>query len=195
MAWQPDYVTLAQLKAFMRIEDTIDDAELALAITAASRAVDDATDRQFGRHAAPVAMTYPARWSKSRCSWYVTIDDLFGDPTAVTDTELVDLLPDVTGYTPSNANALGWPRKTLLLDKRPATDDVIVTAQFGWLAVPGAVQQATLLQASRFSNRRDSPMGVAGSPEMGSELRLLARVDPDVAVSLARYSRRKPVLG
>jgi hypothetical protein len=64
---------------------------------------------------------------------------------------------------------------------------VKVTALWGWTAVPVAVKQATLLQASRFFSRRHSPYGVAGSPELGSEIRLLARVDPDVGVSLRDY--------
>ena len=51
-------------------------------------------------------------------------------------------------------------------------------------------QEATLLQASRLAARRDSPFGVAGSPDAGSEMRLLARVDPDVAVALEPYRRR-----
>jgi hypothetical protein len=46
-----------------------------------------------------------------------------------------------------------------------------------------------MLQASRFYARRDSPYGVAGSPDLGSEVRLLSKVDPDVAVSLADYVR------
>jgi len=52
------------------------------------------------------------------------------------------------------------------------------------------VHEACLLQSSRIAARRDSPFGVAGSPETGSELRLLDRVDPDVAVTLSRYRRR-----
>jgi hypothetical protein len=64
------------------------------------------------------------------------------------------------------------------------------TAQWGWTAVPVPVTLACRLQASRFNARRDSPYGVAGSPDQGgSELRLLARVDPDVGVSLRSYVR------
>lgn len=50
MAWKPDYATVAQLKAFARIPvgDTIDDVEIGFAVSAASRAVDQATNRQFG---------------------------------------------------------------------------------------------------------------------------------------------------
>jgi hypothetical protein len=63
-----------------------------------------------------------------------------------------------------------------------------VTAKWGYAAaIPKSVIEANLLQASRLFSRRQSPYGVAGSPDLGGELRLLAKVDPDVAVLLARY--------
>jgi hypothetical protein len=69
-----------------------------------------------------------------------------------------------------------------------------VTAVWGWTAVPTSVKQATLLQASRFHKRRHAPFGVAGSPEMGSEIRLLSRVDPDVSVALRDFNRLRAVM-
>jgi hypothetical protein len=102
------------------------------------------------------------------------------------------------GYVlrPRNAGATARPWTELLI--RPsaaaglssADGAVEVTAAWGWSAVPAAVAEACLLQASRLVQRRDAPFGVAGSPETGSEVRLLARVDPDVAVTLGPYRRR-----
>lgn len=54
-------------------------------------------------------------------------------------------------------------------------------------AVPASINLATLIQAARFVKRRDAPFGVAGSPDMGNELRLLARLDPDVLVLVANH--------
>jgi hypothetical protein len=51
------------------------------------------------------------------------------------------------------------------------------------------VLAAAKLQCARWNFRRDAPAGVAGSPDQGSEIRLLSRLDPDVAVSLAGLSR------
>ncbi|NIL59971.1 phage gp6-like head-tail connector protein, partial [Salinispora arenicola] len=67
--------------------------------------------------------------------------------------------------------------------------ELTITAPWGWPAIPTAVVLATQLQASRLLTRRDSPYGVAGSPQDGSEMRLLARVDPDVEVVLRPYVR------
>lgn len=52
---------------------------------------------------------------------------------------------------------------------------------------PEPVKLAAMIQASRLSKRRDSPFGVAGSPEFGSELRLLSKLDPDVETLLRPY--------
>jgi hypothetical protein len=47
---------------------------------------------------------------------------------------------------------------------------------------------ATLIQASRLFARRHAPFGVAGNPEVG-QLRLLERLDPDVAISVRPFAR------
>ncbi len=67
--------------------------------------------------------------------------------------------------------------------------NVSVTANWGWTTVPAEVTQACLIQASRVFVRRDSPYGVTGSPDLGSETRLLAKLDPDVQMLLKRVTR------
>lgn len=200
MAWAPDYATLAELKSFVRIDDLVDDAEVALTITAASRAIDKATNRQFGLAATAVDRYYAARFDRSRGRWVVDIDDLMTVTGLVVSFDSAD---DGTYGDPIDEYQLKPINATA--DERPWTQIVVhpssttvptgleggveVTAQFGWTAVPAAIKEATLLQASRFLARRDAPFGVAGSPDAGSEVRLLARVDPDVAVAVAPYRR------
>lgn len=196
MAWAPAYVTSDELKAFIRVTDTVDDVEVASAIEAASRAVDEYTGRQFGQVASAEARRYTAR--PRGCRWVVDTDDL-ADVTGLT---VAVPAGTITLYdrTPVNAAAKGWPYTGLAVDPdstvQPTGEryEVTVTAKWGWSAVPVAVKNATKLQASRFLARRDSPYGVAGSPDQGSEVRLLARVDPDVAVILRPYVRREWVL-
>lgn len=193
MAWAPDYVTATELKAFLKIGDTVDDAELGFAITAASRAIDRAANRQFGLVAAPEARKYTARWDSDRGRYVVDIDDLM-TVTGLTVTGEAGAI-DVFAKQPGNADLNGTPWTRLVVDPTSATlptlkeDTTTVTARYGWTTVPTAVKQATLLQASRFFKRRGAPFGIAGSPELGSELRLLAKVDPDVAVVLGPYTR------
>lgn len=193
MAWAPDYVLASDLKAYLHISDTTDDAQIAFAITAASRAIDQATNRQFGLVSAPEERVYTARYDKTRSRYVVEIDDLM----TVTGLEITGESGAIDGYAlqPGNAEFQGKPWTRLVVHPDSAhmptlaEDGVTVTARYGWTTVPVAVQQAALLQASRFFSRRESPFGVAGSPDLGSELRLLAKVDPDVAIVLGPYTR------
>lgn len=194
MTWAPDYVTDAELGAFVKIPegDTADAEWLALAAAAASRAVDRHCHRQFGVAAGPVSRRYTAWYNRRRRCWVVDIDDLMADDLVLT----IDGV-EVTGFTlePVNADADGRPYEAVAFGSGssavPTGDEyeISATATWGWAAVPDAIKQAALLQGSRFFTRRSAPFGVAGSPDTGSEIRLLDRVDPDVAVSLADYVR------
>ena len=186
MAWAPPYVEVVDLAEFVRITDADDDTQLGLAVAAASRAIDRLCRRQFGLVAAPEVRRYRVRYREG--CLVAVIDDLM-----TTVGLLVDGLA-VTGpeLTPLNASADGRPWTALEIDSA-AVDDrgrVSITAQWGWTTVPDTVKEACLLQASRVFARRGAPFGVAGSPDSGSEIRLLAKVDPDVAVMLEDYRRK-----
>lgn len=197
MAWKPDYITAAELKAFVRVTDALDDALIPHAIAASSRAIDRHTNRQFGLVAAPELRRYKARWNRRRCRWVIEIDDLMTAAGLVVATAT----GTITEYDlePSNAAAEGKPWTRLAIRSantvtiKGEDSEMQCTGQWGWSAFPGAVREAALLQGSRLAARRDSPFGIAGSPQQGSELRLLARVDPDVAVSLTDYVRPRRV--
>lgn len=199
MAWAPDYVTVGELGDYLvsgGIGDTQDDAQLALAVTAASRSIDHHTNRQFGVVAAVEERLYVARPGSSSGTRAVDVDDF------MTATGLVVEIDGtaVTTFTqePRNAAQKGRPWTRLVFDSDSEVlpdsgDEVTVTALWGWTAVPDTVKQATLLQASRMFTRRNAPFGVAGSPDAGSEMRLLAKVDPDVVVALRGYGRTRKV--
>lgn len=209
VAWKPDYITLAQLKGFLRIKDTDDDAELSTAITAASRAIDLACHRQFGsaagtrtyvpvldRHMAGGQWGSPniGQWGGMTGRWRCTIDDL---PAAAGLTVTIGGVA-VTKYTlvEQNAEADGRPYTWLYFgqdaEARPDLRDPLVSITapaWGWASVPVPVVHACKIQAGRLHKRRDALFGVAGSPADGSELRLLAKVDPDVYVILQDFVR------
>lgn len=180
MSWAPDYVTTDEARAYLRIDDTADNDQLAMWISTASRMIDQHCDRQFGQVDTAEARTYPA------VCGVVQLDDLAG-LTGFGITDADDVV--VTEYTlsPLNAPAKGQPWTRLVVD---ADGPVTVTGRWGWAEVPQAVKVATLLQTARLAVRRDSPFGIAGSPTEGSETRLLASVDPDVKTSLRPYVRR-----
>lgn len=193
MPWAPDYVTAIEFKDRLAITGAADDAKIGRMITAASRAVDSTTYRQFGQVAAPEARFYTARWDDQMAAWVVVIDDLM-DPAGLTATIAAGTLTP-TALKPANAAVRGRPYTRLAIDPtslvlpKGTPDEVTVTAKWGWTAVPDTVKEATLVQTARFFKRKDAPFGIAGSPDTGSELRLLAKVDPDVAVMLKPYTR------
>lgn len=197
MAWAPDYVTLSAMKAYARIADTDDDAQLSVAITAASSAINRCCSRQFGMVDSPEARVYTGRYDRHRVrpTWVVDIDDL----ATVTSLSITINGTPVTDYKLEQRNAVAkgkvWTLLVLGQNAEAMPDlnndnEVGITASWGWPSVPSAVQEACFLQAQRFHARRDSPYGIAGSPQDGSEQRLLATVDPDVRVSLSDFVRR-----
>jgi hypothetical protein len=198
MAWAPDYITGEDQGDWLRITDSVDDVEIALAVTAASRAVDNLCNRQFGSSSGAQTRSYPATPRRDRGVWVVEIDDLMVGPTVALDGDAI------TDYTlePVNAAADGmpWTRLVISADSSVQPSSTLYTVDitanpWGWTAIPDVVQLATRLQASRFLVRRDSPYGVAGSPDQGNEMRLLARLDPDVAVMLPGKYRRPRKVG
>lgn len=199
MSWKPDYVTLAEVKDYLDISDTADDALLAIYISAASRAIDTATNRQFGKTGGAEERFYRAEFRPDRGVWVAVIDDLMSTTGLAVANDDGDALTDYR-LEPRNAAAEGRPWTRLVVGRdsavAPAYPDyeLGVTADtWGWTAVPATINGAARQQTSRFFARRESPYGVAGSPDMGSEIRLLAKVDADVAVMVAGYVRtRRP---
>lgn len=184
MAWKPDYITVDQLKNYKQIGDTEDDVSLALAVTSASRAVDICTGRQFGQVDSPEVRTFTAVYDRHRGIYVCPIDDL----ATVTGTLLDGEELDEANLFPRNAVKKGKVWTELQVE---SVGDHDITGPWGWPAFPQTVVHATLLQASRFAARRDSPYGVAGAPNVtgAGDLRLLSKVDPDVAVMLKDYTR------
>lgn len=206
MAWAPDYCTTAELKEWLRITVSGDDNRLAAAISTASRNVDTYTGRQFGNVDEPA--DWYGTWDGSTIDYRdsLSIVDLYDttDLVVVIDTD-GDGDGDVTlenetdfDLWPYNAAAEGVPWTRLVLRPGAAARFnwyprcVKITGLLGWADVPTAVSQATLLLAAEIFARRNAPFGIAGSPELGSEMRLLDKVDPDARTALRRYVRAAP---
>lgn len=207
MAFMPDYCTVAELKAYLRIGDTADDTQLGYAITAASRAIDQYCNRQFGVESTGVARIYTAEWIRDEYLYAIPVDDIMNltGLTIKVDT-VIPLTFDQTITTyrmfPFNAAADQKPYTKILVTWDSTIfpiypimrsglrlGHVQVTGLWGWTAVPTAVKQATLLQASRIFSRRESVMGVQGSSEFGSAEMVSRYVEPDVAMMLRQYRR------
>ncbi|PQE02198.1 hypothetical protein CYL16_01130 [Mycobacterium sp. EPG1] len=164
-------------------------------IAAASRAIDRATGRQFGKVAEPETRWYKAQFFKDR--WVIDIDDLMTTDDLAIEINDVTLDPADYALTPRNAVQQGKPWTSLeILPRSPVkpTGEVCITAWWGWAAVPRPVELATMIQASRFYERRDNPAGpltvkqiddvrYGWAPTASTEL------DADVAASIAGYRK------
>ena len=193
MAITNGYATLAEVKAALRITDSIDDSLLEMAIESASRLIDGYASRSF--YNAGTA----TRYFVADTDWITYIDD------AITITEIAtDFSADGTYDTiwqasdyqlePLNGRVDGlvWPYNTI----RAIGDYtfpiyggeglVKVTGTWGFSAVPTAIKQATIIQASRIFKRLDSPLGVLSSPDLGF-IRVGSRLDPDVSQLVDSY--------
>jgi hypothetical protein len=201
------YASLAMFRSFIRNQQaasTDEDGALELlALEAAARAIDRECGRRFGVMSTATARVYtaglytgPVGWPFYGRRYAVDVDD-FSDPspTVAFDSNgngSYTIATTAFRAMPANAPAYdGRPYTALLFDLGVLppfnANGIQVTAKWGWIETPSAVVYANLLQASRFLKRRDSPYGVAGSPDMGNEIRLLAKLDPDVALSLRSY--------
>lgn len=196
MALTNAYCTLAEVKAALAITDSIDDVPLEAAIHAASRMIDDYTGRFFyqdGTSPSPVS-----RYFTPTDSFILPIDDIVTITEVATDENLELTYGTVWAAgdyfkEPINNPRKGWPYTRLLavgqyIFPGNLPQSVRVKGIWGWSAVPYEVQAATQMQASRIFSRRQSPFGIAGSPDLGT-VRLSARLDADVEALLRPFRK------
>lgn len=199
MAITNGYATLAQLKAALRITDSVDDSLLETSIESASRQIDGACERVF-------YSTSGSRVYRPTDSFTCEIDDLsslttlktssrgdgvFDITWTATDRQL-EPLNGLSGgsYRPFDLiRAIGeylfplWDPKSV--NNYEAT--VQVTGVFGWTTVPTDIKQATILLAMRQFKRYDSPLGVAGFGDLG--VIRVGRIDPDIESLIMPYKK------
>lgn len=196
MAITNGYCTLAELKASLNITDSIDDTALESAITAASRMIDDYTERFFyvnGSVGSPVTRYYTAV-----DPYTINIDDITTVSEIASDDNFDRTFGTVWSTTdymvePINNPVKSWPYNRVLaigayIFPYQLPQSVRVKGVWGWSAVPAEVNMAALIQSSRLFGRRQSPFGIAGSPEMGT-VRLFSRLDADVEVLLRPFRK------
>ena len=196
MALTNAYCTLSDLKTSLAIEDIQDDTALEAAILTASRMVDDYTGRFFykdGTVANPQTRYYTPQ------DWHVcNIDDIVSISQIATDDNFDQQYTTVWSTSdfmvePVNNPRRGWPYTRFIaigayILPYNLPQSVRVQGVWGWSAVPAEIAMATKIQASRLFVRRQSPFGVAGSPDLGT-VRLSAKLDPDVEALIRPFKK------
>ena len=184
------YCTLAGLKAYAipdAAADAIDDAVLEGMIEAASRYIDGVTGRKF-------YPTTETRYFNVPEDGELWLDEDLLSITTLTNGDGTTLTPAMYKLLPLN----GTPKYAIhLLPGNYWTEDadgndygvISVAGSWGYAATaPESVHEACLLQAARLFKRRDAPLGVAGSNELGQVV-AITKLDPDV-IALIDYFRK-----
>lgn len=189
-----DYLTMDEWKATAEMTQfNFADADVSVAVSAASRGIDEYTGRFFYQDSsATVDRLY--EWRGQSC---LPIDDAVtvGTVTVDYDRDGVYETPWAQGTSfllqPYNAALQGKPYEELQLLPlagwyRPTWYPALVkvTGQFGWPAVPAQVKEATSILATRLLRRsREAPFGVVGLGLDNVAVRI-SRTDPDLAFLL-----------
>jgi hypothetical protein len=197
MAITNGYITLANLKTYLKIDDSVDDTILEGIIESASRSIDRIANRRFYADAAATARTY-----RPIGNLRVQIDDVSSTTGLIVKTDPGSTGTYATTFTlntdyivePTNAIALGRPITTITIVGPTAFSlpvnywpQVQVTAKWGWPAVPDDIEQATYILSADLYKRRDSVGGVLGISELGA-----IRMSPlgrDIAAIVRAYRR------
>lgn len=186
MAITNGYCTLADVKAALRVSDTLDDSLLEMAIESASRLVDGYCGREFYNAGTVTRLYTPTDNFVTDLDDYVSISTL--KISSLADGNF-DLTWDTTDYQAEPLNGL-IDGVRFPIDRVRACGQYLfvtlgniatvqVTGVAGWSAVPVQVKQATVIQAMRIFKRLDSPLGITFG-ELGA-MRVSTRLDPDVA--------------
>jgi len=187
------YRTVSELKGWLGLSGSGQDTNLGYALDAATAAIDAYAGRQFDIDGAVVTRLYDCEFMD-----YADVDDIATTTglivkTLNADGSVAETLTLNTDYylAPYNSDkvepVMPFTKIVMAIDKSGKVlptehrQGLSVTAKFGFSAVPDAIKQATLIQASRFFQRKNSPMGFSGNPETGQPaVVFLSELDPDV---------------
>ena len=187
------YRTVSELKGWLGLSGSGQDTNLGYALDAATAAIDAYAGRQFDIDSAVVTRLYDCEFMD-----YADVDDIATTTglivkTLNADGSVAETLTLNTDYylAPYNSDkvepVMPFTKIVMAIDKSGKVlptehrQGLSVTAKFGFSAVPDAIKQATLIQASRLFQRKNSPMGFSGNPETGQPaVVFLSELDPDV---------------
>lgn len=180
MAIGDDYLTRVELKSYMGLETSGKDAEVDAAISSASREIERHARRQFND-----AGTASVRRYRSINRYSIAVDDFWTaagfklEIDVNSDGTWVEVASTEYELTPYDRLRDGlpwvyWRIEMVGSTKLPITRraGVRVTARWGWEGVPADVKQAVKMLASDTFQIKDSRMGVAGSDQFGTIVRV-----------------------
>lgn len=205
MALGDPYITLAEIKVYLKLTDTDEYNDLLTqAISSASREIELHTGRQFNKTDTATARRFPAR----NC-YQAEVDDFYTTTGLVVE---VDGAGDGTYSTVVSSSGyeldppdgimdgqIGWPFEGIDLvngQRFPMSgtrkNPLRVTAKWGWTSVPDPIKQACYIIAAENYSLKGAALGVAGFGEFGV---VRVRDNRVAAAKLARYERDRVQVG
>ena len=173
------YVSLIELKAWVNVTSQDHDTLLSTCAVVAASQIDNYCGRRFYAAAASASAR---SFVTSPDGKYLFTDD-FTELTSVTvDGTTVACAADIAPYGRPYAAIRASDGAYFLIGRT-----AVVTAKFGWTAQPEIIGTANLMLAARIFERRLSPFGIQGSPDIG-----LIRVtgeDRDVTALIGPYRK------
>ena len=173
---------------------------LEAAITSASRMIDDYTGRFFYADGTTQAPVY--RYYTPEDAYILPVDDFVSITQIATDdnfNQTYESVWETSDYLtePVNNPRRGWPYSRILAVGSYVfpyflPQAVRVQGVWGYSAVPSEINMATLIQASRLFVRRQSPFGIAGTPDLGT-VRLSAKLDADVEALVRPFRKQNGI--
>jgi hypothetical protein len=185
------YVSVDDLKGWLGLSGTSQDTNLTYALEAATNLIDEFCGRVFYVEKDTGVDVLQERYYDCEFQDFVHIDDISTTTGLVVQT--LPRMPFDKIYMAIENGGKVLPTQHLRGLK--------VTAYFGFPIQSGsnhqppAVTQACLIQAARFWQRKNSPMGFSGNPETGqAPVIFLSELDPDVKTMLKHYKKSTTTL-
>lgn len=170
------YAAVAEVRNWLNITDNGLDPIITTALTAAEESVNDYCHRNFN-----LDSTTSVRYFDAASDGVVYTDDIGDSATVAVATDEAQDGGYATSWAAGDFQLLPLSRNYRVRPVYQIASTgfrtfpvpeirrglVRVTAKWGWPSVPGAVKQATIMQAARIVKRRSSPEGVAGFNDFG----------------------------
>lgn len=194
------YASTSQIKAALRIADSVDDSLLSMAGSAASELIDGYCGRSFGT-------VTEARYFATEDALVLQVDDIATTAGLVIQTSDFDPPQWEVTWTANDyqleplngkSEGLSWAYTRVraigdyMWPGLVGEVGVKITATFGWPAIPSAVTQAAVIQSARIYKRLETPLGVTFG-ELGAMRVTSRQLDGDVAQLVAPYVRHRGV--
>lgn len=191
------YPTLAEFKTYFQTPGSVDteqDANMQRALDAAIGSVEFMTGRTF------LLETAAVKYFTAVSSGYLDVIDLIGATEIAIDTNSDGTYPKILTASQYQLEPFNEPRYQRIVITPLSTQAfwpgyrVRVTGDWGLVEggdndPPATVQQAILILAARYHQRKDAPFGIIAGGPLGDSTVTLAEKDPDVYNLLSEWMR------